>query len=81
MSSFITQQTPRGVHTVVYGRVIDAGVKYVEAAFDNGATLRDDTAGGIFALVAVGATSVCEIRLLDATRQVLNHLTEANCGR
>ena len=78
-SAYFTQQTPKGKHTILYGRVGDAKVKYVEATFDNRVTLRDATTGAIFALVAVGAGAVCEVRLLDANQQVLHRKLENKC--
>ena len=58
-------------YTIVYGRVLKPRVAAVEATFDNGKTLRDESSNGVFALLAAGASSVCELRVLGADNQIL----------
>lgn len=58
-------------YTVVYGQSLKPKVAMVEATFDNGQILRDHSNNGTFALVAAGATGVCEVRVLGADHQIL----------
>lgn len=58
-------------YTILYGQVISAKVSAVEVTFDNGRTLRDESSNGVFALVASGATAVCELRVFGADNQIL----------
>ncbi|NJR51745.1 MAG: hypothetical protein HC780_21345 [Leptolyngbyaceae cyanobacterium CSU_1_3] len=58
-------------HTVLYGQVLSPQVSAIEATFNNGKTLRDESPDGMFALVARGATGVCDIRVLGYDNQIL----------
>jgi len=58
-------------YTILYGRVLKPKVVAVEATFDNGKTMRDESSNGVFALLSAGATGICELRLLGADNQIL----------
>lgn len=58
-------------YTVLYGRVFKPNVVAVEATFDNGKTMRDESSNGVFALLSAGATDICELRILGADNQIL----------
>lgn len=59
---------------IVYGRVLDPTVVIVEASFDTGQVVHDSVTGAMFGLVAPAATTVCDVRLLNAQGQVLQRL-------
>lgn len=58
-------------YTILYGRVLKPNVVAVEATFDNGKTIRDESTNGVFALLSAGATGVCALRVLGADNQIL----------
>lgn len=58
-------------YTILYGQALSPKVVAVEATFDNGQTVRDQSGDGVFALVASGATGVCQLRVLGADNQIL----------
>jgi hypothetical protein len=58
-------------YTILYGRVLQPKVAAVEATFDNGQILRGRSSNGVFALLAAGATGLCELRILGADNQIL----------
>ncbi|MBW4474190.1 MAG: hypothetical protein KME45_28015 [Stenomitos rutilans HA7619-LM2] len=58
-------------YAILYGRVLQPKVLAVEAMFDNGKILRGRSSNGVFALLAAGATGVCELRVLGADNQIL----------
>jgi hypothetical protein len=58
-------------HTVLYGQVLSPQVSAIEATFNNGKSLRDETPDGMFAIVAPGATGVCDIRVFGYGNQIL----------
>jgi len=58
-------------YTVLYGQILKSKVAAVEATFNNGQILRDWSNNGTFALIAPGATGVCELRLLGSDNQIL----------
>ncbi len=58
-------------YTILYGRVLKPKVVAVEATFDNGKILRDESSNGVFALLSAGATGLCELRVLGADNQIL----------
>lgn len=58
-------------YTVLYGQALSRKVVAVEATFDNGQTLRERSGDGVFALVAAGATGVCQLRVLGSDHQIL----------
>lgn len=58
-------------YTVLYGQVLSPQVSAVEVTFNNGKSLRDESPDGLFALVAQGATGVCDIRVFGYDNQIL----------
>jgi hypothetical protein len=60
--------------TIVYGQVLKPTVATIEATFDNGTILRDFGQDGVFALLAPGATGVCEVRMLGSDNQILQQV-------
>jgi hypothetical protein len=58
-------------YTLLYGRALKPQVVAVEATFNNGKTVRDESRNGVFALFSAGATGVCELRVLGADNQIL----------
>ncbi|MBW4578003.1 MAG: hypothetical protein KME42_00315 [Tildeniella nuda ZEHNDER 1965/U140] len=58
-------------YIILYGRVLKPSVVAVEATFDNGKIVRDESSNGVFALLAAGASGVCEVRVLGADNQIL----------
>ncbi len=58
-------------YTILYGQFLTPKVSTVEATFDNGQVLQAEGKGKAFALIAPGATSVCELRVLGADHQLL----------
>ena len=57
--------------TIFYGQVLSPQVSAVEVSFNNGKSLRDESLDGLFALVASGATGVCDIRVFGYDNQIL----------
>jgi hypothetical protein len=55
----------------LYGQVLKPKVAVVEATFNDGQILRDRSNNGVFALMALGATGVCEVRILGTDNQIL----------
>lgn len=71
-SSNTTSTAPEGErYTILYGRVLQSKVAAIEATFDNGKILRGRSSNGAFALLAAGATGICELRILGADNQIL----------
>ncbi len=60
----------------VYGERLVPEVLAVEATFDNGETVRDEAADGIFMLATTGTHAVCELRVLGAQDAVLRTITD-----
>lgn len=58
-------------YTVLFGQVLKPKVAVVEATFNNGQILRDRSDNGVFAIIATGATGVCEVRVLGSDNQIL----------
>ena len=58
-------------YTILYGRVLTPKVVAVEATFNNGKVIRDESSNGVFALLSAGATGICELRILGADNQIL----------
>lgn len=65
------QETGGDRYTILYGQFLTSKVATIEATFDNGQTLRDDGKRKAFALIAPGATQVCELRILGPDQQIL----------
>ena len=57
--------------TILYGQVLSPQVSAVEVTFNNGKSLRDESLDGLFALVAPGATGICDIRVFGYDNQIL----------
>ncbi len=57
--------------TIVYGQVLSPQVSAIEVTFNNGKSLRDESPDGLFALVAPGATGICDIRVFGFDNQIL----------
>ncbi|MCY7322832.1 MAG: hypothetical protein LH660_13770 [Phormidesmis sp. CAN_BIN36] len=57
--------------TILYGQVLSPQVSAVEVTFNNGKSLRDESPDGLFALVAPGATGICDIRVFGYDNQIL----------
>ncbi len=57
--------------TILYGQVLSPQVSAVEVTFNNGKSLRDESPDGLFALVASGATGICDIRAFGYDNQIL----------
>lgn len=62
----------------IYGRGLTRRVAAVEVRFDNGLVQRDSLARGMFALVGAGAEGACELRVLDASGQMLQRINLAS---
>jgi hypothetical protein len=58
-------------YSIFYGQVLSPKVAAVEVTFDNGKILRDKVLDGMFALVAPGATGICDVRIFGADNQIL----------
>jgi hypothetical protein len=58
-------------YMLLYGQVLSPKVTAVEATFNNGQILRDQSVDGVFALVAPEATGVCQVRVLGTDNQIL----------
>lgn len=61
-------------YTILYGRVLKPKVAVVEATFDNGKVVRDRPSNGVFALISIGATSICELRVMGPDNQILQQI-------
>jgi hypothetical protein len=59
-------------YTIVYGRTLEQKVAIVQATFNNGQILSDRPYNGVFALIAPGASGVCELRVLGSDNQILS---------
>lgn len=57
--------------TILYGQVLSPQVSAIEVTFNNGKSLRDESPDGLFALVASGATGICDIRAFGYDNQIL----------
>jgi hypothetical protein len=60
----------------VYGERLVPEVLAVEATFDNGQTVRDGTADGIFVLATTNAHTLCEIRVLGENDTILRTISD-----
>ncbi|MDX2229418.1 MAG: hypothetical protein NW220_07255 [Leptolyngbyaceae cyanobacterium bins.349] len=58
-------------YTILYGQFLTPQVSTIEATFDNGQVLRDSGQGKAFALIAIGAAHVCDLRILGPDNQLL----------
>ena len=58
-------------HAILYGETLAPEVVAVEATFDNGQTLRDSAADGVFVVYSDNANAVCSMRILGANDAVL----------
>jgi hypothetical protein len=69
----ISKSTSRGNdrYTILYGQILKPKVTAVEASFDNGQILRDDSGKGVFALISPGSRAVCELRVFGSDNQIL----------
>ncbi len=70
-SAFTRASVNEEHYAILYGQVLQPKVLAVEATFDNGKTLRDETHNGSFVLISAGATGVCELRVLGLDNQIL----------
>jgi len=61
----------RTTYALVYGETLTPDVVAVEATFDNGQTLRDSAADGVFVVYSANANAVCSTRILGANDVVL----------
>lgn len=59
-------QTPTEIPMQVIGRALGPQIASVEAVFDDGRTARDEVTNGVFAVVMIGADTVCSVRAFDA---------------
>lgn len=57
--------------TILYGQVLSPKVAAIAATFDNGRVLREEIHQGTFVLVGIGATRLCELRILGMDHQIL----------
>ncbi len=60
---------------IVWGETLLPEVAAVEARFSNGAIVRDDVAGGVFAFASMTALSICELRVLGEAGKELRKIT------
>lgn len=58
-------------YLILYGQILNPKVAAVEVTFNNGQVLRDSGRDGAFALVALNATGICELRILGTDNQIL----------
>ncbi len=63
-----------GQFTIVFGRTLKPEVAQVQVTFANGQVLRDETADGVFALIAPSSTFGCELRVFGAQGELLRHI-------
>jgi hypothetical protein len=61
----------RDRYSIFYGQVVSPKVAAVEVTFNNGQTLRDPVRDGMFAIVAPGATGICDVRIFGTDNQIL----------
>lgn len=59
---------------MVYGRSLIPNITTVEVTFNNGEILRDEITNRMFGIVALGATTACEIRVLDNGNKILQRV-------
>lgn len=69
----IGQPKPKigNVYTIVYGQTLTQKVVAIEATFDNGKLINVRPQNGAFALLAPGASRICELRVIGADNQIL----------
>jgi len=70
----ITHQFGGKTVTAVLGHVISPDVAAVEATFDDGQTLRTDVADQCFVIIAPGAKTIRELRVLNSAGEVLRRI-------
>lgn len=68
-------QHQRDRYTILYGQTKTPKVAAIEATLDTGQVLRNTVTEGGFALIAAGAKSICEIRILGRNNQILQQET------
>jgi hypothetical protein len=61
----------REPYTIVYGQTLTSKVVAVEATFDNGKLINVSPQNGAFALLAPGASRICELRVIGTDNQIL----------
>jgi hypothetical protein len=65
-------------YLILYGQILNPKVGAVEVTFNDGQVLRDSGNDGAFALLALGATGICELRILGTDNQILRKDELAN---
>jgi hypothetical protein len=58
-------------YAILYGQFLSPKVKTVEATFNNGEILRHQGDAEAFVMVAPGATTICELRILGEDNKIL----------
>jgi hypothetical protein len=61
-------------YPVVAGKIYSTKATVVEATFNNGKTIRGDYKNGFFAVIGDAPGLPCQVRWLDANKQVLSNL-------
>lgn len=64
--------------TIVFGYSLSPQVVAMEAVFNNGDMIHDETGNGVFTLQAPGALRACEIRVLGADGKALKTIDLSN---
>ncbi len=63
-----------GEFTIVAGQTLAPEVAQVQVSFANGQVLQDETADGVFALIAPASTFGCELRVFGAKGELLRRI-------
>lgn len=64
-------ENSRDRYTLLYGEFLSSKAKAIEVTFDNGKIIRDEGEDGVFALLASGATGICDVRVFGNDNQIL----------
>ncbi|HEY9735665.1 MAG TPA: hypothetical protein V6D06_05255, partial [Trichocoleus sp.] len=72
---------PDDGYAIVEGLVLDPEVAVIEARFDNDLVLQDAAEQDRFAIVAAGASKLCDLRVLGSNQQPIGEpLVSNDCG-
>ncbi len=66
-----------GEFSIVFGRTLRPEVAQVQVTFANGQVVRDETADGVFALIAPATTFGCELRVFGTKGELLHQVALA----
>lgn len=66
-----SQSTGKDRYMIVYGQALTGRVTAIEATFDTGEVVYSRARDNVFALMAPGATQICELRVIGRYNQIL----------